>query len=584
MTDLTPKAAAAGFIGPAGDDLISNGDDAITTNANITAELIEQATWFTKQRLNASQALLNLSNGVHEVWNGNTAAALGLPVARVGLVTVSRFGTEGNITFDTRDQYTYERWVALVISDTVQEWTKLEPIPEVENWWNGSTPVLPDTDILSLPNGIHTLWSTVTALSMGLPNPSLGSLEVARWGTGAGWIKWTTRTNPPTVWMTVERSKNVLDPWVRIDGSGSASNAAPASSGFKVVPLALTRGNGGGTKAATAGSVRIPLRFNAPIVRWRVHMVDGNPRSSQRLNTTFDITGMFVGDDAGAGAMDNIVPLGSFSKSAATGDDLVTPWFTDPIGDDQTRMLSFGYTASTAPIALAGGAYLSTDSSDAGGTSGTWTRSETAPFDIWIEAETYAGTPVIAVIGDSLSCGIGTTMPVQHSMLSKYARDHGALPVHYAHSGDTIANSLSATADKYARWTNLARADACLVAIGSNDIFALGATLNEMETRHAEIVELASRYISPNVYIATITPRDAITGDKETIRRSFNTYLESARNVSRQTYDFVSPVSTDDETLRPEYSADGTHLTAAGYTAQAASITVPMTSPAPAYR
>ena len=73
------------------------------------------------------------------------------------------------------------------------------------------------------------------------------------------------------------------------------------------------------------------------------------------------------------------------------------------------------------------------------------------------------------------------------------------------------------------------------------------------------------KFVSPVVYDMTILPRTSVTGDAETLRRSYNAWLP--KSGTRQVFNIVPAVSTDDETLMPAFDADGIHLNTAGYAA-----------------
>lgn len=88
----------------------------------------------------------------------------------------------------------------------------------------------------------------------------------------------------------------------------------------------------------------------------------------------------------------------------------------------------------------------------------------------------------------------------------------------------------------------------------------------------------------PNIYLANITPRTAVTGANEDKRRLYNTWLAGLPNGARDLFNFRDAVSTDDETLMPVNDADGTHMNASGYAAEAATITRPVTTPPVTYQ
>lgn len=144
------------------------------------------------------------------------------------------------------------------------------------------------------------------------------------------------------------------------------------------------------------------------------------------------------------------------------------------------------------------------------------------------------------------------------------------MPVHYAHSGDSML-SWDTTATKWAMYGDLpALADAVIFGMGSNDVFG-GYTLADLQARFATVMASIRHRISPNVYGATIMPRTAITGAMETVRRDYNAWLKTHPDL-RKVFDFAASISTDDETITPAYNADGTHLTTAGYAQNAGTL------------
>ena len=186
--------------------------------------------------------------------------------------------------------------------------------------------------------------------------------------------------------------------------------------------------------------------------------------------------------------------------------------------------------------------------------------------------------PVVAWFWDSLGSGVGATLPVFDSVGSQWCRDNGALPVHYTASGDTMQGWSDASAFKWQRWQGLSRPDAVVHGMGSNDVFG-GASLADMQSRHAASMQLLSRLVSPVIYGTTILPRDGVTGDMEAVRRSYNTWLTSSG--ARARFNIVPAVSSDDETIMPAYNSDGIHLNTAGYAQVAGGVPVSVL-PAPA--
>lgn len=438
------------------------------------------------------------------------------------------------------------------------------------------------TDLNAIPKaGVYNTWTDGSAATMtNTPRPKGGVLLYSTYGAGAGLQVYFTGS-------TVDFRMNGGGAWgqwqqVYPAGGGSASGATSAS-GLKLVPLALTLGAPDAT-GKTSATYRHPIQFNAPLVRWRLHVRNANPKSGVAHADAVSFSGLWLGTHAGDGAYASapkqIVPA---FTTAADGSEWVSPWLTDNIGDNQKLLLEYGYTVANAPFALAGGCY-EVPANKAGDMAQSVTRSVTAPFDMWIEAETYAATPVVAVLGDSLSSGIGATLPVFDSMISQYMRAFGGLPVHYAASGDHMYSWGNDATYKITRWDSLARPDALIWALGSNDVF-LGADLATLQSRFGQVLARMKSKVGA-IYLASITPRTSVAdGAAEQTRRSYNAWLKTqVPSVGRQLFDFVSPVSADDETLLPEFDSDGIHLKTAGYAAQARVVRPFVTAPAPVYQ
>ena len=364
--------------------------------------------------------------------------------------------------------------------------------------------------------------------------------------------------------------------WTRIDVGaidlpalgGGGSGASPAS--FKTVPLALTVG-GGGHAGPTSGIYRMPLKFGATITRWRAHFRNNNPRFGTD-GPPVSISNVYFGP-ASNGDFSSSSRIGSTYSTGTTG--TVTPWVSTPINAGTEYALSYQFSG-TATNRVVGGGW---SASSVNSTSATLTRVTSLPLDVWIEAEVAPEVPVIAAFGDSLSSGVGATLPVHDSWLSQWTRANGALPVHYTASGDTMAGWADSNAYKWQRWQGLTRPDAVVHNMGSNDVFN-GANLATLQERRAASIEQLGNLVSPVIYTATITPRTSSSGAEEAVRRSYNTWLKGLPDAARDVFDFVPAISGDDERISPGFDADGIHLNTAGYAAVAGAITRPLASTA----
>lgn len=346
---------------------------------------------------------------------------------------------------------------------------------------------------------------------------------------------------------------------------GGGAGASPAS--FKTVPLALTVG-GSAAAGPTSGIYRMPLKFGATITRWRAHFRNNNPRFGTD-GPSATISSVYFGP-ATSGQFTSSTRIGT-TYSTGTG-GTATPWMSTPIDAGTEYALSYQFSG-TATNRVVGGGW---SASSVNSTSATLNRVTSLPLDVWIEAEVSPDVPVIAAFGDSLSSGVGATLPVYDSWLSQWARANGALPVHYTASGDTMAGWADSNAYKWQRWQGLTRPDAVIHNMGNNDVFG-GANLATLQARRAASIEQLRKLVSPVIYTATITPRTSSTGAEETVRRSYNAWLKTSPDAARDLFDFVPAISSDDENISPGFDADGIHLNTAGYAAVAGAITDPLT-------
>lgn len=473
-------------------------------------------------------------------------------------------GAPHNIPFPVgADDYALTGDLQAMASQVAGRLSTVEQTAKTAYWRGDSVPVTDPATINDLTNetAVRAVWAAAVATSAGLPTDTQGVLEHFRYGATGAIQRWTSRPSsaPPEIWVRQSApAGNDWLPWARVgDGSGGGAGG----SGFKTIPLAVTLGNNGSLDAATSGVVRYALHFNAPISRWRLHVANRNARTGATRSGTVTFGAWQLGGEGAAGAI--TAPTTVLDGFTTDGTGWVSPWVTAPIGTGEPLLLGTTYSATAAPYAQISSAWT-------GATESTLTRATVAPFEVWIEAETPAATPVVAVLGSSSDAGVGGTRPVVDSTIAKWAREHHALPVHYAHSGDDMASSMDRGAYKWTRWAYLDRPDSVLFALGSNDIY-IGGTLAQWQARHATVAKIAADLISPVLYGGTIYQR--ANGDA-TGRASYNTWLRSQPNGLRQVFDFAAAIGSPPN---PAYDADGVHVNDAGHAALLAAITSPLT-------
>lgn len=566
--------------------------------ATAVGALIKDVRWY-QGGLNTSfpvnDPLGALADGDYRVTGDSTAAALGLPGGAGNLKQVS-YGTFGMHLYTSQ----FGGVATRIWQDSVSAWgswvnpheTYTDQVAEQITWYHGGlaadAPV--NAPLGGMKDGDYRISTDARAVTdLGITGGAAGRFTQISYGTFGIQINTHLTGTVARLWSD---GSQAWGSWVPHGTSTPAPTPVDggAASGMKVVPLALTLGHGGGANPSTSGTVRIPMHWGAPVVRWRLHVRNINPREGIRDLFTGPVgfpQGLWLGEDLGDGAAGTLTQVHAAFSTPDNGDEYVSGWITHELPADSQHLLSFAYEATDQVVRNAGGMWTSVGHV-ADSTTATWTKELMGPLDLWIEAETPAGTPVVAVIGDSLSVGSASTLPVHDSTLSQHMRAWGGLPIHYAHVGDTL-HSWNGYGDNFSedykkgRWLHLAQPDSVLFALGSNDIFGYSqATVPTMQGRFEQTLGWVREALSENVFFSTITPRTADTTVQEQVRRDYNAWMKT-RTDTRQVFDFAAAISTDDETIIPEYDGDGVHLTTAGYAAEAAILRY-LTAPAPLYR
>lgn len=394
--------------------------------------------------------------------------------------------------------------------------------------------------------------------------------------------------NAVAIFARYRGNSGAFSRWKQLD-VGAVEPAGPTTIGvmspssLKRVPLILTAATATGESTATGGSVRFPLRFGAPITRWRVHVRNYNYASGKTFTSGGRTSAVWFGRGKGPAYTDNPALVAAPLDIPTDGSDAVTEWISTPIEPNTDYLISIGWlTADATPkVQTAGGGWVAPRSADVNSKSGTeFTSTFWMPFDWWIEAETAATTPTIAAYGDSITTGTGTDQIVNTSWLSQLARKFGALPIHYSYPGSGMSVWLSADDQKWHRWEDLPPADSVIHFMGQNDLGSASSAA-VMKQRFETTLPLIRQHISPNVYVATITPHAAKTDAQDAIRREHATYLRSLPLGVRDVFDFAAAVSSDDIALKPEYrggpaGTDELHPNAAGGLAMANAVIRPI--------
>lgn len=584
-----------GPMGPPGDAAATARLNQLETNvATLTANR-----WL-RGMLPANSNYRELANGVYYVATASTANSFNppLPFGAAGKLEVSPGENYGRIvefsTFGSSSRPNQVWQIERSSTGVWGEWSQTNAALPMKHALTGSQ-VLAD-----LTPGYY--WITSLAIAQliadknpGFPSPASGHYIVHPGGYGRHeWITTGLNSRPNEKWQMEKRGDGTWTDWWRTDARAAAVNTpisgpsiagGSTASGFKVVPVTLTRDGNGGASVTTRTSRSERLRHvcTAPGARFRVHIQNANLRDNMKIPGALAMNGLWWGRHAGNGNY-SAAPqrlAGAFT-TPATGDEWVSPWFNIAQEAGAEYLLSFGFTAAEGQQFAyhIGQSYASEDPAYAGEQQHLGAGNAKSILDVWIEVETYATTPVIATIGSSTPTGVGADWPVQESVVSRVAEKLKALPMHYGGSGDTMANSANFGWERWTRWAGLAKPDAVLMMQHTNDVFEAGMTLATLQSRYNTLMTYLRQNISPNIYVTTVTPRTNVTGPQEDLRRQFNTWLRTLPGGARDCFELGVAVSTDDETLLPAFdSGDGYHLSPAGHAAMAAAINRPITTP-----
>lgn len=445
----------------------------------------------------------------------------------------------------------------------------------------------------SPPDGVMRMVNDADCEYLGLPSKGAGYVTTVTWGNPgyenrlqvaevvhAGRFKTFRRYFFAGKWHQWQQDAETHTTTARND---SGRDGAP-SAGLKTVPLAISLGNMPGNTRPATGSYRNKFLFNAPILRWRVCMSACNPRFGAANGSDVKVTRVTFGEHAGGGKFTTAPrTIATNLTLASDGSVAKSDWQTGGIEKNKEFLLGYDYNGNAETFGLVGSCWKTTTGTAAEAAPALSTDWLT-PLDIWLEVETYAGTPVVAAFGDSLTCGVGDTWSVFDSWLSKYCRDNEALPVHYAASGDNARSWASDFGQyKWTRWDEHATPDAIIYALGSNDIAS--STLDEIKRNTVAVVGEIKRKWNSALYAVNFTPRNTwINQSGDEVRKQYNQWL-ATQPWPRQVFDF-STVVLDTKTggIKETFNGDNVHLNTAGYVAEAAAIKPPVTSPPVAYQ
>lgn len=331
--------------------------------------------------------------------------------------------------------------------------------------------------------------------------------------------------------------------------------------GFKRAPLALSLGYGGATTTGVGTTVVIQ-HLPRSARRAQLHLVNRNPRYARSESPAVSIDATAIGLHDGAGGSDAWT---SFPNDGET--EYVSGWIDVPQAwRGKEIAVRYRWSSSDSVQKNIGTAW----------TNGR--RNDTPPLFAWLELEVPTSALVVAAFGDSLSCGVSSSRPVVDSWIDQWARLHDAVPVHWSHSGDKALGWPDTAERKWALYgPSVSAPDALVFFMGSNDLAERAPSAWDMQMRIIRAVDQIRSRLTSDIYGATILPRtNALPGSTfETVRREINAWLPRS-GLFHDVFDFAAAISDDDETILPDFDADGVHLNTAGYGALAAVIGRPL--------
>ena len=259
-------AAGLGLQTPQGSDFISQGDNAITHNANKVAEIYDKLKVFHTAPLTESSGLNTIPEGHHRVTNGAVSAALGLPLGVPGTLLKTNILGSGAATFLWQTQGSAGQvsrvYTAQLNGATRTVWKELGSLePKV---------LLSDTVLDSLSTGFYLVTNRTVASSLGMPAYAPGGSyapgSLLHIKLGNGWMEtFTTIDSDPVESVTYRRAKalnGVIQPWRQVATSAGAEAGGDSSGAVRreLLQQGLTARKGG--RIGTNGKGVIALRFD----------------------------------------------------------------------------------------------------------------------------------------------------------------------------------------------------------------------------------------------------------------------------------------------------------------------------------
>lgn len=431
--------------------------------------------------------------------------------------------------------------------------------------------------------GLYRLWTEVQVATVsGRPaGAKPGIITVLPVNDVTNIVTWTELGPGARTWdRTTSTSSTYATPWVR----------RPVSK--KLVGTSLTLTSATSPQVLTDFGGRLPVNLGADVEQWRVHLRNYDLSSGNSFLGELQITGLSIGEAAidangeytGGWVSGTQANLNASGVTDAGAHEWVSPYFTYKLDKTKAYMLSYGFTAAVGQEVTnaQGGGFVLAGSSSIHQASPVASRSKLMPLMVWLEVEVDAPTPVIAVVGDSLSVGHSATLPVHDSWLAKLARSKGAIPVFWAASGESMVGFSDDTRWEMHQWRDMSLPDMVYFALGSNDLYyAGGVSLAVAKQRFFNSWHAIKKFAGNNMVLCSIWPR-LIEEPAALIRKQYNEWLETELPGGALYYVDTAAVLTNEDgsTLNQKWSASPTdiHLKSSGYARVAAALSGNATS------
>ena len=507
---------------------------------------------------------------IYGIVSAAVSQALKLPEGWWGKLHEHWINATGTIRLQRWEYWkngTLNLWVRQLYGGNWSAWTRILPVtaPDADKWAKGAV-TSGITSIDQLTDGMWAVTSGTVATALGLPG-TYGNLQIM------------TIANSRTAWWINTNGKFYIaiksgGAWGAFTEIGATQEITPPAAStnewYKTVPMAVTTGSAISYRSPTSGLYRVLTQVTAPVSRFRVH-VDMRHSHWETEISGATLKGISIGHRDGTQGMKNLTNILTSDATVAANGEWVSEWVRHDL--TQETFIEYWYEAPNEVIRMAAPAWEQQED-------GSWVQKNTAPFFIWMELETYADTPVVAMLGDSTGVGSGSITAVWDSPLHITARKQKFIPVLYADTGHGLGTTSSMASRKIAKWAGFAEPDSVILEAGSNDIHGAGRTLEYVTTRLDTAINLAKQ-LAPVVYAATIKPRRNPDPAQESVRIDYNNYLRDEYEALglHAVVDYSQAVAPTG-VISDEYSADDAHLNSAGQNAMAEGLNFPVCRPA----